>query len=93
MKTIIKILDAGTFCSAEVGSDGRMTVTQGGGCPVADILAPINFSPRRKVGRIASDVMSQWCRGYAGSPACSELTVEVIRGDESVEVAAQGGAK
>jgi hypothetical protein len=87
MKTTIKILDLGTYCEAEVEGQ-TMTVTQSGGCPVGEIIGRVNYGTRRKLGKIASDVMGFWKSKYDGDPSENELTVEVIRGKNSAEVAA-----
>jgi hypothetical protein len=87
MKTIIKILDCGTYCEAEI-ERGVMSVTRSGGCPVEGILGKLNYSTRRNLHKIADEVLSAWVRGYDGDPRENDLTVEVVRGEKSIEVAA-----
>jgi hypothetical protein len=87
-KTIIKILDCGTYCEAEV-ERGVMSVTRTGcGCPVEEIIGQINYNPRRGIQKIADEVLSAWVLRYVGDPHNNDLTVEIVRGEYSIEVAA-----
>ena len=87
VKTFVRISDVGTNCEAEV-TDGKLTVTDSGGCHVERIIGPVDYSPERSVEVIAGDVLAAWQRGYDGNPHESQLTVEVTRGEESCEVEA-----
>lgn len=85
--TTIKIQDCGTYVEASVDASG-MTVAMGGGCQVERIIGHLSYSPRRKIAGIARDVIEAWMEGYEGDPHDCGLNVEIIRGEESLKVAA-----
>jgi hypothetical protein len=83
MKTQISITDIGTGAHA-TATGNSLTVTSDGGCGMADVLEHTRFTlPVEQLARI---VLRKWLRGYEGGLAAArenELTIEIIRGEES----------
>jgi hypothetical protein len=83
MTTKISVTDVGTGSHATWDGE-KLSVTEDGGCGMADVLARTRFS--LPVEQVAEIVLRKWLRGYCGGVEAArenELTVEIKRGDES----------
>lgn len=83
MTTKISVTDVGTGSHATW--DGKnLSVTSDGGCGMADVLAHTRFG--LPVEQVAAIVLKKWLQGYEGGVEAArenELTIQIIRGDES----------